>query len=219
MKELTVCVPDATEVPALLLAPADMRALFVLAHGAGAGMRHAFMEALAEHLAERGVGTFRYAFAYMHEGRRRPDPRPVLMATVRAAVQAAAEHAAGVPMIAGGKSMGGRMTSLCAASDPLPDVRGLAFVGFPLHPAGKPGTTRAEHLADVGVPMLFLQGTRDKLAELERIRGVIDRLGPGAQLHVVEGADHGFAVLKRSGRSPSEVMAELADAITTFATA
>lgn len=216
--ELAFEVPGAGELPAILIAPPEMRALYVLGHGAGAGMRHGFMEAVSEALAAREIGTFRYEFPYMHRGSRRPDPRPLLLATVRSAVEAATEHARGLPMIAGGKSMGGRMTSLCAADDPLPHVRALVFLGFPLHPAGKPDTTRAAHLSHLELPLLFIQGTRDKLADLDLMASVVHHLGPSAHLHIVEGADHGFAVLKRSGRTNTEVMTELADTVTTFAT-
>jgi predicted alpha/beta-hydrolase family hydrolase len=198
------------EVSALLLRPVDARALLVLAHGAGAGMNHASMEAIAQQLATQRIATFRYQFPSMENGKRRPDPKPVAIATVRSAL-AAAQHAAGdLPLIAGGKSFGGRMTSLAAAQAPLPGVRGLAFFGFPLHPAGKPATERGEHLAQVGVPMLFLQGTRDKLADLELLRPVCEELGSAASLYTVEGADHSFHVLKRSGRSDEEVLEEIA---------
>jgi predicted alpha/beta-hydrolase family hydrolase len=209
--------PSSGEVGALWHCPADAKAAFVFAHGAGAGMRHGFMEAASEALADRGIATFRYQFPYMEAGGRRPSPRGVLLATVRSALAAAARQAGELPLLAGGKSMGGRMTSQAAAEEPLPGVRGLVFVGFPLHPAGRPGIERAEHLADVGVPMLFLQGTRDKLADLELLRPVCESLGAGARLHVEEGADHGFHVLKRSGRSDDQVLASLADAVASFA--
>jgi len=209
--------PSSGEVGALWHCPADAKAAFVFAHGAGAGMRHAFMEAASEALADRCIATFRYQFPYMEAGGRRPSPRGVLLATVRSALAAATRQAGELPLLAGGKSMGGRMTSQAAAEEPLPGVRGLVFVGFPLHPAGRPGSERAEHLADVGVPMLFLQGTRDKLADLELLRPVCESLGARARLHVEEGADHGFHVLKRSGRSDDEVLASLADAVASFA--
>lgn len=199
------------EVSALLARPPDARALLVLGHGAGAGMRHVYMEALAAHLAASRIATFRYQFAYMEQGRRRPDHQRVLMKTVRSAVAAASELADGLPLYAGGKSMGGRMTSNAASAEPLPGVRGLIFFGFPLHPAGKPGTVRGDHLAGVDIPMLFLQGTRDKLADLELLRPIVDDLGERATLHIVDGADHGFHVLKRSGRTDDEVLDELAD--------
>jgi len=168
---------------------------------------------VAEALAERGVATLRYQFPYTEAGGRRPDPPGVLQATVRAAVTTAATVAPGLPLLAGGKSLGGRMTSSAAAKTPLPGVRGLVFLGFPLHAPGRSGIERAEHLDQVGVPMLFLQGTRDALADLELMRTVCARLGARATLHVVEGGDHSFAALKRSGRSDTEVITELADTI------
>jgi predicted alpha/beta-hydrolase family hydrolase len=183
----------------------------VLAHGAGAGMSHSFMEKLAGELAGVGVATLRYQFPYMEERRRVPDAPGVLMATVVAAVRAAAEAAPGLPLIAGGKSMGGRMTSQAAAQHPLDGVRGLVFFGFPLHPPGRPGTKRAEHLAKVTIPMLFLQGTRDALADLTLLRPVCAKLGSLATLHVIETADHSFHVLKSSGRTDEQVLRELAE--------
>jgi hypothetical protein len=176
-------------------------------------MRHTFMEAISSRLADRGVATFRYQFPYMEAGRRRPDPPGVLLTTVRAAIAAAVEALPGTPLVAGGKSMGGRMTSRAAALDGLPDARGLVFFGFPLHAAGRPSSERAQHLADVPLPMLFLQGTRDTLADLELLRPVCEGLGPRARLHVVEGGDHSFRMLKRSGRSDGEVLDELADVV------
>jgi len=205
--------PEAGAVSALLLRPEDAWCVAALAHGAGAGMRHAFMESAATALAARGVATFRYQFPYMEAGRRRTDSPDTAAATVRAAVAAAREAVPDLPLIAGGKSFGGRMTSTSAASVPLPNVRGLVFLGFPLHPAGRAGTKRAEHLADVTHPMLFLQGTRDKLAEIPLITSVCDGLGAHARMHVVEGADHGFHVLKRSGRTDDEILEELATTI------
>jgi len=200
---------SAGEVSAILIRPAAARWLYVFGHGAGAGLRHPFMEDAATALAGRGFATFRYQFAYQEKGSRRIDPQPILLATVRAAIDAAREAAPDLPLLAGGKSMGGRMTSLAASKDPLDGVKGVAFFGFPLHPAGAPGQGRADHLAQVAVPMLFLQGTRDTLADLDLLRPVIDNLGPRATLHVVDGADHGFNVLKRSGRTPADVMDEL----------
>jgi len=205
-------------VSAILLRPRSAFCLYLLGHGAGAGMRHQFLAAIAGELAQVGVATFRYQFPYMEKGGRRPDPRPVLLETVRAAVTAAGAACPGLPLVAGGKSMGGRMTSLAAAEAPLPDVRGLAFLGFPLHGVGKPPSTgRAEHLSSVSVPMLFLQGTRDKLADFGLMAGVCAGLGSGAKLGRIEGADHGFHVLKRSGRSDDEIMVELATAIAEWA--
>ncbi len=216
--ELTIEVDETIgTVTGLWREPADAKAVYVFAHGAGAGMRHAFMEAASDALAERGLATLRYAFPYTEAGKKRPDHRSVLEKTVRAAVAAAVARADGRRVLAGGKSMGGRMTSRAAAALALPGVAGLVFVGFPLHPAKKPGTERADHLADVDVPMLFLQGTRDALCDLELLRPICDALGARAVLHEALGADHGFHVLKRSGRTDDEVLAELADRIAAFA--
>ncbi len=197
------------KVSGILLRPAGAWAMYVLAHGAGAGMRHRFMEGIAEALAGQGIATLRYQFPYFEAGRRRPDPPRVLEATVRAAVATAEEIAPGLPLVAGGKSLGGRMTSGAAADQPLPGVDALVFLGFPLHSPKRPTVRRAGHLRQVELPMLFLQGTRDPLAELELITTVCRELGPRATLHVVEGGDHSFAVLKRSGRSEAEVMEEM----------
>ncbi len=208
--ERRIRVSGGVEVSALLLFPARARALYVLAHGAGAGMRHSFMEAIAGRLAAQGIATLRYQFPYTEQGGRRPDPEPMLLDTVRAAVGAAHEAAGGLPLLAGGKSMGGRMTSRAAAAAPLPGVKGLVFLGFPLHPAGQPGISRAEHLTRVDLPMLFLQGTRDTLADLTLLKPVVGRLGARATLRVIEHADHMFHVLKRSGRTDEQVLDELA---------
>ncbi len=197
----------------LLVLPPNARVLLVLAHGAGAGMRHPFLETVARGLAERGIATFRYEFTYMEERKRRPDPPAVAEERVRSAVAEATRVAPGVPLLAGGKSFGGRMTSGAQAKHPLPDVRGLVFFGFPLHPPGRPGTTRADHLDAVGIPMLFLQGTRDDFAELALLESVCARLEQRATLHVVEGADHSFRVPKRTGRSDADVQAELTKAV------
>jgi len=205
------------EVSALLERPDAARWLLVLGHGAGAGMRHRFMDAAATALASRQIATFRYQFPYMEKRTSRPDPQPVLLATVRSAVAAARAAAQDLPILAGGKSMGGRMTSLSSAEGGLPDVRGLVFFGFPLHPPGAPGIGRAEHLERVPTPMLFLQGTRDKLADLGLLGPVIERLGPKATLHVVEGGDHSFEVPKRSGRSVTDVLEELAQTVAGWA--
>jgi predicted alpha/beta-hydrolase family hydrolase len=205
------------EVSALLLRPDGARRLLVLGHGAGAGMRHRFMEAAAEALAARRIATFRYQFPYVEQGGRRPDPQPILLATVRAAAAAAHEAAPDLPLLAGGKSMGGRMTSLAAAGAELEHVRGIVFFGFPLHPPGAPGTGRAEHLDRVGVPMLFLQGTRDKLADLGLLRPILEPIGERATLHVIDGADHSFEVPKRSGRGLPEVLDELTATIEAWA--
>lgn len=216
-QEIRVRVGDNVgEVSGLLLRPDDAWAGYVLAHGAGAGMRHHFMEDVAAALAGRGVATLRYQFPYVERGAGRPDPPGVLEATVRAAVATARELLPDLPLIAGGKSMGGRMTSGAAAQRQLEGVRGLVFLGFPLHPPKRPGTARAAHLERVGPPMLFLQGTRDDLADLNLITGVCGGLGPRATLHVVEGADHSFAVLKRSGRTGAQVLDELAGTITEW---
>src|SRR6266436_5250559 len=205
------------EVSALLLRPAKARQLLVLAPGAGAGMSHPFMEKLAGELAGVGVATLRYQFPYMEARRRAPDAPAVLTATVVAAVRAAAEAAPGLPLLAGGKSMGGRMTSQAAAQRPLDGVQGLVFFGFPLHPPNQPGTKRADHLAKVAMPMLFLQGTRDTFADLKRLRPVCAKLGSRATLHVIETADHSFHVLKKSGRSDPEVLRELAEKAASWA--
>lgn len=196
-------------VSGLWLEPPDAEVALVLGHGAGAGMRHRFLDELSAQLAESRVATLRYQFPYSEAGRQRPDPPTVLVHAVEKAV-AAARELTRLPLFAGGKSMGGRMTSTAAAEKGLPGVSGLVFFGFPLHPAGKPGVSRAEHLAEVEMPMLFLQGDRDRLADLELLRPVLEPLGHRAHLHVVEGADHGFHVLKRSGRDDEEVLAELA---------
>ena len=198
------------KVSGILLRPPDAWATYVLAHGAGAGMRHRFMESIAQALAEHGLATLRYQFPYVEAGSRRPDPPGVLEATVRAAVAKAREIEPELPLFAGGKSLGGRMTSNAMARRPLEGVLGLVFLGFPLHPPKRPDVIRAEHLDRVEAPMLFLQGTRDDLADLELIMSVCDRLGPRITLHAVEGADHSFSVLKRSGRSDAEVMEKLA---------
>jgi predicted alpha/beta-hydrolase family hydrolase len=203
-------VSEGVEVSALKLMPMPSRALYVLAHGAGAGMRYPFMESIAQRLAAQGIGTLRYQFPYTEQGSRRPDPEPVLLATVRAAVAAGREAANGLPLLAGGKSMGGRMTSRAAAAAPLPGVAGIVFLGFPLHPAGQPGVSRADHLARVDLPMLFLQGTRDTLADLTLLRPVVEQLGERATMRVIEHADHSFHVLKRSGRTDEQVLDELA---------
>jgi len=204
------------DVSGLLLRPDGARLLYVLAHGAGAGMRHPFLESIAQRLAERSIATLRYQFPYMEQRARRPDPPAVAAATVRAAVIEAARVAPGVPLVAGGKSFGGRMTSTAQAEDPLPGVRGLVFLGFPLHPPGRPADKRAEHLAQVRIPMLFLQGDRDEFADLKLLKPVVKQLGERATLHLAEGGDHSFHVLKRSGRTDTEVMAELVETIVVW---
>lgn len=206
------------DVSGLLLVPNGARLLYVLAHGAGAGMRHPFLESIAQRLAERGIGTLRYQFPYMERRSKRPDPPAVATAVVRAAVAEAARAAPGLPLLAGGKSFGGRMTSTAQAEEPLPGVRGLVFLGFPLHPPGRPDDKRAEHLARVQIPMLFLQGTRDEFADLKLLQPVVLRLGERATLHLVEGGNHSFKVPKRSGGANREVMAELVTAIAEWTT-
>jgi uncharacterized protein len=208
---------SAGSLSGLLIQPAQARACFVFAHGAGAGMSHPFMETFATGLGERGIATLRYQFPYMEKGNKRPDPPAVAQAAVRAAVAEAANCCPGLALIAGGKSFGGRMTSQAQASAPLAGVQGLAFLGFPLHPAGKPASDRAEHLADIGIPMLFLQGTRDSLAEVKLLEPVVARLRPSVSLHWVEGADHSFHVLARSGRNDREVMNEILDTFAAWA--
>ena len=216
-QSLTIDTGKAGSVSALLLSPNAPRACFVFAHGAGAGMTHSFMETFASGLCKRGIATLRYQFPYMEKRSRRPDAPAVAIATVRAAVTKAAEVFPGLGLVAGGKSFGGRMTSQAQAAAPLPGVRGLAFVGYPLHPAGKPSIDRAEHLAKVDLPMLFLQGTRDTLAEVTLIEPVVQRLGSRAALHMVDGADHSFHVLARSGRKDAEVMNEILDVFAKWA--
>ncbi len=213
-QKLDIEIGNAGSVSALLIHPPQARACFVFAHGAGAGMTHPFMETFAVGLCERSVATLRYQFPYMEKGSRRPDPPAVAQAAVRAVVAEAKRHCGKLRLIAGGKSFGGRMTSQAQANAPLAGVDGLAFVGFPLHPAGKPSTDRAKHLADVHIPLLFLQGSRDNLAELKLLEPVVKSLGPSASLHVVEAADHSFHVPARSGRNDREVMNEILD---TFA--
>jgi predicted alpha/beta-hydrolase family hydrolase len=208
--ERRICVSEGVEVSGLLLVPARPRALYVLAHGAGAGMRHPFMESIAQRLTARGIGTLRYQFPYMEHGSRRPDPEPVVLGTIRAAIEAGREAAGGLPLLAGGKSFGGRMTSRAAAAAPLAGVAGLVFLGFPLHPSGQPGVSRADHLAKVDLPMLFLQGARDTLADLTLLEPIVRKLGERATLRVIEHADHSFHVPKRSGRTGEQVLDELA---------
>ena len=212
-QHLRLTLEKGVAVSALLLRPDNARACFVLAHGAGAGMSHPFMETVATGLAERGIATLRYQFPYMEKGSKRPGAPAVAHAAVRAAVAEAARHCPGLPLIAGGKSFGGRMTSQAQAIASLPDVRGLVFLGFPLHPPGKPSIERAAHLADVKIPMLFLQGTRDEFAELRLLGPVIERLKILASLHLVKDGDHSLHIPARSGRKNVEVMAEVLDAV------
>lgn len=201
---------DGTNLDAIEVSPGGAKAYLALAHGAGADMNHRFMEALATALGRHRIATLRYQFPFTQAGRRRPDRPNVLLPAVRHAVHVAAERADSLPLFAGGKSMGGRMTSTAQSESPLDGVRGLVFFGFPLHPAGKDGIERAAHLDAIDAPMLFLQGTRDKLARLDLIEGVADGLGGTATLSIIDGADHGFDVLKRSGRTAEDVMEELA---------
>src|SRR5262245_55535289 len=212
-KPISIAVGDAGRVSALLHTPPSPRACYVLAHGAGAGMHHRFMADVARELTSRGLATLRYQFPYMERGSRRPDPPHLAQATVRAAVAAALDLLPGLPLIAGGKSFGGRMTSQAQAKTPLPNVCGLAFLGFPLHPAGSPSRTRAEHLFEVKIPMIFLQGTRDALASLDQLKPVCKRLGRRATLKLFEDADHSFHVAARSGRKDAQVLQEVLDGL------
>ena len=212
-KDVTIELPDGASVSGLWLRPPRAQACLVLAHGAGAGMTHKSMAAPADGLAERAVATLRYQFPYMERGSRRPDPSAVAHAAVRAACAKAATLAGALPLFAGGRSFGGRMTSQAQAGDPLPGVRGLIFLGFPLHPAGKPGIERADHLANVRVPMLFVSGTRDALAELDLLRPVVASLGSYAKIHLVDQADHSFKVFAKSGRTNADAEAEVLDAV------
>jgi len=215
-QQLTIDIGSHGSITALLTKPARATACFVFAHGAGAGMNHPFMATVAAGLAERGIATLRYQFPYMEKGSKRPDAPVVAHAAVRVAVAEAARCCPRLPLVAGGKSFGGRMTSQAQASVPLDGVRGLAFFGFPLHPAGKPSSERANHLGDIKVPMLFLQGGRDSLAELSLLEPVVKGLKRRATLHVVKEADHSFHVPARSGRKDSEVMTEILDAFETW---
>jgi predicted alpha/beta-hydrolase family hydrolase len=209
--QITIQADDATRVSGLLMAPRNAKACYVFAHGAGAGMTHSFMEAISSGLAERGVATLRYQFPYMEKGGKRPDPPKLAQATVRAAVDTAREALPQTHLIAGGKSFGGRMASQAQAAHPLPKVDGLAFLGFPLHPAGKPSQERGQHLFAIDIPMLFLQGTRDALAEARELEPLIDTLGPRAMLKLFTDADHSFHVRARSGFTDSQIRDELLD--------
>ena len=215
-QQLKLAVDGGNEVSALLLQPPDARACFVFAHGAGAGMTHDFMAKVATGLCDLGVATLRYQFPYMENGSRRPDAPAIAHAAVRAAVAEATRRCPGLRLIAGGKSFGGRMTSQAQAIEPLAGVDGLAFLGFPLHPAGKPSDTRAKHLGDVHVPMLFVQGTRDKLAELPLLEPIVKRLGKSASLHQVAEADHSFHVPARSGRTDRDAMREIVETLAAW---
>jgi uncharacterized protein len=204
------------KVSGLLLRPQGAEGLVVLAHGAGAGMRHRFMEEIAQKLADHAIATLRYQFAYMEKGSKRPDSEAILTATVRGAVAAANERGDGLPLFAGGKSMGGRMTSLAAAKEPLEGVRGLVYFGFPLHAAGKPSASRADHLFDIKLPMLFLQGSRDALADLKLLKPLSARLGNRAELFVIDGGDHSFHLLKSSGRSDDQALNDAVQKVATW---
>ena len=212
-KPISIPVGDEFAVSGLLQTPARPRACYVLAHGAGAGMTHPFMTAVAAGLAARGTATLRYQFPYMERGSKRPDPPKLAHAAVRAAVTAAQSELPKLPLIAGGKSFGGRMTSQAQAAAPLPGVRGLAFLGFPLHPAGKPSAERGKHLFDVKVPMLFLQGTRDTLAALDQLEPLCSALGKRATLKLFVDADHSFQVPARSGRTDAQVRSDMLDTL------
>lgn len=208
---------DRGPVSALYLRPRGAHAMYLFAHGAGAGMDHEFMSDVAQRLAERGIATLRYNFPYREAGRKAPDSASVLEGTVRRAAAEARRLARGLPLVAGGKSMGGRMTARAHARDPLPKVLGLAFLGFPLHAPGKePKPERSAHLEATDCPLLFVQGTRDSLADLGKMRALVKSLGRRAKLHVVEGGEHSFKVLKRSGRDQAEVLDEVADAVANF---
>ncbi len=208
-----VTLPERGTVSALFVRPERAHLLYLLAHGAGAGMHHPFLENVSAQLAQRGVATLRYQFPYMEAGRRRPDAPRALEETVCAAIGTASQIAPDLPLVAGGKSLGGRITSHIAASDPPAALRGVVFLGYPLHAPNRPDTKRAVHLKHIKVPTLFLQGTRDSLADLGLFRPIVRDLGDKATLHVVEGGDHSFKVLKRSGRTERQVTAEIADAI------
>ena len=210
---VAIAVDDAIRVSALLLVPGRARACYVLAHGAGAGMTHPFMAAVARELAERRVATLRYQFPYMEKGGKRPDPPKLAHATVRAAVAETARRLPRLPLFAGGKSFGGRMTSQAQAITALPEVRGLAFLGFPLHPANRPSAERGDHLFEVQVPMLFLQGTRDALAALDQLKPLCKALGKRAVLELFQDADHSFHVPARTGRKDAQVRSEMLDAV------
>jgi hypothetical protein len=215
-QHLEIDLEGGERVSGFLLGPRPPRACFVLAHGAGAGMTHPFMSAVAHGLAERGIATLRYQFPYMERGAKRPDAPRLAQATVRAAVTAASRILPDAPLFAGGKSFGGRMTSQAQAASPLPGVRGLVFIGFPLHPPGRPSDERARHLFEVHVPMLFLQGARDDFADLRLLEPLIGRLGARATLVLFPAADHSFHVPVRSGRSDRDTLAEVTDALANW---
>jgi predicted alpha/beta-hydrolase family hydrolase len=209
---VTIAVDETQRVSGLLQMPHDARACYVVAHGAGAGMTHPFMTAIAGDLAQRGIATLRYQFPYMERGSKRPDTPKLAQAAARAAVAEAARLLPGLLLFAGGKSFGGRMTSQAQAASPLPGVHGLVFLGFPLHPPGQPSDARGAHLFDVHIPMLFLQGTRDEFAELQRLQALVGQLGARATLNLFDAADHSFHVPARTGRKDPEIRAAMAEA-------
>ena len=213
---VTITVDEARQVSGLLQVPRGARVCYVLAHGAGAGMSHPFMAGVADGLAERGIATMRYQFPYMEQGSKRPDTPKLAQATVRAAVAKASHWVPELALVAGGKSFGGRMTSQAQAALPLPGVRALVFLGFPLHPAGRPSDERATHLFDVKIPMLFLQGTRDALAETHTLQALVEQLGTRATLKLFQDADHSFHVPARTGRTDAEVRAEMLDTLASW---
>jgi uncharacterized protein len=213
VRSISIDVDESRRVAGLLQVPAGASACYVMAHGAGAGINHAFMEAAADGLAARKIATLRYQFPYMQRRARRPDSPAVAHAAVRAAVAEAARLVPELPLFAGGKSYGGRMTSETQAETPLPGLRGIAFLGFPLHPPGKPSDERAKHLFDVGIPLLFLQGTRDNFADLSLLAPLVQRLGTQATLRLFDGADHSFHVPKRTGRKDLDIQAEMLDVL------
>jgi uncharacterized protein len=215
-KPISISVTDAIRVSGLLQTSARTRACYVFAHGAGAGMDHPFMVAVAAELVRRGIATLRYQFPYMERGAKRPDPPQLAQATVRAAVAAALRLLPELPLIAGGKSFGGRMTSQAQSKAPLQGVCGLAFLGFPLHPAGRPSQNRAEHLFEVQIPMLFLQGTRDTLASLDQLEPLCKKLGRRATLKLFADADHSFHVPARTGRKDAQVLGDVLDALAAW---
>jgi predicted alpha/beta-hydrolase family hydrolase len=213
---VTIAIDAERRVSGLLQVPAGARACYVVAHGAGAGMAHPFMAAIADGLAERGIATLRYQFPYIEQGRRRPDPPKLAQATVRAAVAQTQQLLPKLVLVAGGKSFGGRMTSQAQAATPLPGVRGLVFLGFPLHPSWRPSDERGAHLFDVKIPMLFLQGTRDALADTQLLGALVKRLGSRATLKLFQDADHSFHVPTRSGRKDAEVRAEMLNVLAAW---
>jgi uncharacterized protein len=215
-ERLTIAVDEKTRVSALLQVPHGARACYVLAHGAGAGMAHPFMAAISGELGERGIATLRYQFPYMEAGGKRPDAPKIAQASVRAAAREALRLLPTLPLFAGGKSFGGRMTSQAQAVLPLEGVHGLAFLGFPLHAAGRPSRERGDHLFAVEVPMLFLQGTRDALASLAELKPLCEALGARATLELFPEADHSFHVPARTGLNDSQVRSGVLDRLTAW---